>query len=990
MSWDAQVRIAPRATSNERGYVVLARNWRCREGELDLVVAIGARPGRGRGEDPARRRFGHPFEAIDARKQSRLWRLAMAWIAANPEACTGPLAAHRRDRDHRARPGDRQTSSTSSTWMPVTLARTWAVALSGLEGALVEVEADLSNQQPDFKIIGLPDKALGEAVQRVHNACANSGLALPRRRLTVNLSPASLPKQGAGFDVAIAIAALATEAPMDAASVAATVHLGELGLDGRLRPVPGVLPAVVAAAQAGIRRVVVPWANRDEAELVDGMTVLGAVNLAEVARWHGAGRRGRRSRSPSQGPGATRRCQNRTATSARSSASARRSRLSSSPRRAATTCSCAGPPGAGKTMLARRLPGHPPRPRRSRRAGDRIHPLARRRAGRRSFRARRPSRRRTIRASMAALVGGGYASVRPGCDREGERRHPVPRRGGRVPGERRSTRFGSRSSSGSIIIHRAGATAAVPRAVPARPRHQSRARAATTASAGGTCTCPPMSIRRYLGRLSGPLLDRIDIELALARVSVAHARRGRRGAACRRPSPASACRRGAGARRATAARNAVDRQRAGARAPGCARGRSRPPPNVRRPLDAALHRGSLTLRGYDRVLRVAWSSPTWPAATSSALDARRPRALPQEGDHSMTDFRPSRDEIAAAPATLPARTGCRRASVELYARVVWSHLTEPGDAAAGLLIAELGAGGGARRRRARRCGRRRRRARAEASFRRRGSAGCRGSQRDAVRGVARDRGADAGCSCSRRPTRSGRPARRSRRSRPACPVGARRRVGRPPRLQPSVALVGARAATSYGDHVAIDLVRRSRAHRASPSSPAGVRHRRRRAPRGARRRRRHRRAPRGWRRSRVSGRARRPHRADHRIRCAWSARCRCGSAPTKWRFLQRNRLIAALADATVVVEAGWRSGSLNTAAHAAALGRPLGAVPGPITSAASAGTHRLLREFGAQCITSAADVRELLGARRPSRCGHGARAMPIGPAPTTRRACAMR
>jgi DNA processing protein len=87
----------------------------------------------------------------------------------------------------------------------------------------------------------------------------------------------------------------------------------------------------------------------------------------------------------------------------------------------------------------------------------------------------------------------------------------------------------------------------------------------------------------------------------------------------------------------------------------------------------------------------------------------------------------------------------------------------------------------------------------------------------------------------------------------------------------------------------------------------------------------------------------------------------CGSAPTKWRFLQRNRLIAALAGATVVVEAGWRSGSLNTAGHAAALSRPLGAIPGPITSAASAGTHRLLREYGAHCITSAADIREMIG-----------------------------
>lgn len=87
----------------------------------------------------------------------------------------------------------------------------------------------------------------------------------------------------------------------------------------------------------------------------------------------------------------------------------------------------------------------------------------------------------------------------------------------------------------------------------------------------------------------------------------------------------------------------------------------------------------------------------------------------------------------------------------------------------------------------------------------------------------------------------------------------------------------------------------------------------------------------------------------------------CGSTPTKWRFLARNRLIGALGAATVVVEAGWRSGTLNTAGHAASLGRPLGAVPGPVTSATSAGCHRLLREYDARCVTSADEVRELLG-----------------------------
>lgn len=182
------------------------------------------------------------------------------------------------------------------------------------------------------------------------------------------------------------------------------------------------------------------------------------------------------------------------------------------------------------------------------------------------------------------------------------------------------------------------------------------------------------------------------------------------------------------------------------------------------------------------------------------------------------------------------------------------------------------------------------------------------------------------------------------------------------RLSPGVALVGARAATSYGEHTAAEL--------AADLCGAGV--------------------------AVVSGGAYGIDGAAHRAALgvggltvavmaggvdrtypsgntdlverivasggAVIAEVPCGAAPTKWRFLQRNRLIAALAGATVVVEAGWRSGALNTAGHAASLGRPVGAVPGPITSAASAGTHRLLREYDAVCITGTEDVLELLGA----------------------------
>ena len=179
-------------------------------------------------------------------------------------------------------------------------------------------------------------------------------------------------------------------------------------------------------------------------------------------------------------------------------------------------------------------------------------------------------------------------------------------------------------------------------------------------------------------------------------------------------------------------------------------------------------------------------------------------------------------------------------------------------------------------------------------------------------------------------------------------------------LDRSVAVVGARAASRYGDHVAMELA----AELAASGIPVvsggaygidGAAHR---AALSAG----------GLTVAMLAGGADRAYPAGHTQLIDDVARhglvvseVACGTAPTKWRFLQRNRLIAAISAATVVVEAGWRSGSLNTASHAASMSRPLGAVPGQITSATSAGTHRMLREFGAQCITGAADVRELLG-----------------------------
>lgn len=177
---------------------------------------------------------------------------------------------------------------------------------------------------------------------------------------------------------------------------------------------------------------------------------------------------------------------------------------------------------------------------------------------------------------------------------------------------------------------------------------------------------------------------------------------------------------------------------------------------------------------------------------------------------------------------------------------------------------------------------------------------------------------------------------------------------------PAIALVGARAASGYGEHVAAELASDLAGRGVTVVSGAaygidGVAHRATLAEGGNTV-------------ALLAGGVDRPYPAGHTrllddiaARGAVVSEVPCGSAPTKWRFLQRNRNIAALAGATVVVEAGWRSGSLNTAGHASQLGRALGAVPGPVTSATSAGCHRLLREYGAQCVTCADDVLELLG-----------------------------
>lgn len=164
------------------------------------------------------------------------------------------------------------------------LARALCVALVGVDGHLVEVEADIANGLPGLTLIGLPDAALLEARDRIRAAVVNSGESWPSRKITVGLFPATMPKSGSGFDAAMAAAVLGAAAAVPSGALGERVLLGELALDGRLRPLRGVLPAVLAAVRAGVERVVVPDANHAEAALVPGVVVESVRDLRGLVR----------------------------------------------------------------------------------------------------------------------------------------------------------------------------------------------------------------------------------------------------------------------------------------------------------------------------------------------------------------------------------------------------------------------------------------------------------------------------------------------------------------------------------------------------------------------------------------------------------------------------------------------------------------------------------------------------------------------------------
>jgi magnesium chelatase family protein len=462
--------------------------------------------------------------------------------------------------------------------------------MNGIEALIVQVETDAAAGSPSLTIIGLPDRSLHESKDRVRAALANSGFALPAGRLLINLAPAHIRKEGPGFDLAIALALLAGDGQLRPTEVCRFVAMAELALDGTLRSVPGVLPMAIAAKRAGLRAVIVAAAQRDEATLVEGIEVYAVETLTDavtVVLGNGAKHRARRSEltdPPARG--------NDFADVRGQLAAKRALEIAAA---GGHNLLMVGPPGCGKTMLAQRLPSIlPPMTPDESLDVTAVYSIAGLLGTTPRIVRTRPFRAPHHTMSRVALVGGGALAPRPG-------EVTLASHGVLFLDEIAEFSRGTLEvlrqplEDGTVTISRAAGSWTFPARF-SLIASMNPCPCGMRGDRGADCRCDDGAVERYRARLSGPLLERIDLHVNVARVPFEDLTRAPAG------EPSAAIRaRVVAARARQRARHALNahlrgtalREHAALDAPSMAM------------LEAVMMRERMSARSFDRVVRVA-------------------------------------------------------------------------------------------------------------------------------------------------------------------------------------------------------------------------------------------------------------------------------------------------------------------------------------------------------------------------------------------------